>query len=201
MANKTRKIVLAGIFSAIVLILGLTPIGIIPIGPANFTITHIPVIILTLTNGLGMGMVAGAMFGLASTIRSFTTPSTLVAPMIASGWLGIVFVIIMAFLGRIMIAVTTHYIYKLISKDGTKNKVVGMGVAALCGTLTNTILYLGCMLLFYILLGIDSAVVIGVIASVAVLNGPVEAIAAMLICPPVVLAVQKAYGHTGLLKE
>lgn len=201
MANKTRKLVLAGIFSAIVLILGLTPIGIIPIGPANFTITHIPVIILTLTNGLGMGMVAGAMFGLASAIRSFTTPSALVAPMIASGWLGIVFVLIMAFAGRILIAVTTHYVYKLISAGGTKRKAVAMGVAALCGTLTNTVMYLGCMLLFYVLLGIDSAVVLGVIASVAVLNGPVEAIAAMLICPPVVLAVQKAFGHTGLLKE
>ena len=201
MENKTRKIVLGGIFSAIVLLLGLTPIGIIPIGPANFTITHIPVIILTLTDGLGMGMIAGSMFGLASLIRSFTTPSALVAPMISSGWLGILFVIIMAFLGRVMIAVTTHYVYKLISQNGTKRQVVGMGIAAICGTLTNTILYLGCMLAFYILLGINSSVVIGVIASVAVLNGPVESAAAMILCPAVAVAVKKAYGDKGLIKE
>ena len=43
--EKTRKLVVAGMLSAVTMVLGLTPLGIIPIGPLNATILHVPVII------------------------------------------------------------------------------------------------------------------------------------------------------------
>ena len=68
---------------------------------------------------------------------------------------------------------------------------VVVGVAAACGSITNTILYLGSMLLFYKLCGIDSAKVLATIAAVAGGAGPAEAIAAAVICPPIVAAISK----------
>ena len=61
-------------------LLGLTPIGIIPIPPANVTLMCLPVIIGTLTTSLGLGMVLGLVFGITSVIRAFTAPSVLVVP-------------------------------------------------------------------------------------------------------------------------
>ena len=55
---KTKKLTQAGVLTAVTLVLGLTPLGIIPIPPANVTIMHLPVIIGTLTCGLGVGLVA-----------------------------------------------------------------------------------------------------------------------------------------------
>lgn len=72
-----------------------------------------------------------------------------------------------------------------------KRRHVAVAVAAACGSLTNTVLYLGLMLLFYILCGIDNATVLTTIAAVAGGAGPAEAIAAAVICPPIVAAISK----------
>jgi len=63
-----------------------------------------------------------------------------------------------------------------------------------CGSLTNTVCYLGLMLLFYTMLGLDSGVVLGVIASAGAMNGSAEAVAAALLCTPIVLGVRAAMG-------
>lgn len=79
-------------------------------------------------------------------------------------------------------------VYALLQKMQTH---VVVGVAAACGSITNTVLYLGFMLLFYKLCGIDSKQVITTIAAVAGGAGPAEAIAAAIICPPVLAAISK----------
>ena len=69
---KTKKLTQAGVLTAVTLVLGLTTLGIIPIPPANVTIMHLPVIIGTLTCGLGVGLVLGGVFGLSSVYAAFT---------------------------------------------------------------------------------------------------------------------------------
>ena len=64
-----------------------------------------------------------------------------------------------------------------------------MAVAAACGSLTNTILYLGLMLIFYMMAGIDNTAVLTAIGATAGGAGPCEAIAAALICPPILTAL------------
>lgn len=52
------------------MVLGLTPLGIIPIGPLNATILHVPVIIGAVLEGPVVGFVIGLIFGCsASTAR------------------------------------------------------------------------------------------------------------------------------------
>lgn len=190
---KTKKLVYCAVFIAITFILGfaeffgLPPIGIIPIPPANITIMHIPIIVGTIFLGLRVGLILGFTFGISSFFKVlFIAPSTLIAPIFASSPI-ITFLI--AVVPRLLIPIVIYYTYKLFSKKA--NKTVSAVFGSLLGTLTNTIFYLGLMLLAYVLLGFDSSAVITVILGAGALNGSLEALAAMLICPPVIFALQK----------
>ena len=55
--DKTRKLVSAGMLSAISIILGMTPLGIIPIGPLSATTMHLPVIIGAVLEGPVVGLI------------------------------------------------------------------------------------------------------------------------------------------------
>ena len=72
-----------------------------------------------------------------------------------------------------------------------KHKNVAVGVAAVAGSLTNTVLYLGLMLLFYVLCGIDAAPVLGLIGGTALIAGSCEAIAAAILCTPILAALRR----------
>ncbi|WP_431732442.1 ECF transporter S component [Clostridium botulinum] len=54
--EKTRKIAVFAMFSAISVILGFTPLGIIPIPPVAATIIHVPVIITAILEGPVLGV-------------------------------------------------------------------------------------------------------------------------------------------------
>ena len=64
-------------------------------------------------------------------------------------------------------------------------------MAAVAGTLTNTFLYLGLMLLFYALTALDVAAVLGLIAGTGAIGGGAESVVAALVTTPVVLALEK----------
>lgn len=82
--NKLRLFVLNALFAAIGLLLGLTPLGYIPIGPIQITLMCIPVIIATLALGLKSGMLMGAIFALTSFLQIFIYPSPLYAVLFTS---------------------------------------------------------------------------------------------------------------------
>jgi uncharacterized membrane protein len=188
---NTKKLTQAGVLTAVTLVLGLTPLGIIPIPPANVTIMHLPVIIGTIACGLGVGLVLGGVFGLSSVYAAFTRPSALVAPILAQSP---ALVVVMSLGARLLIPLLTHLVYRAIT-CGNRRQRIGVLVASVCGSLTNTVCYLGLMLLFYCLLGQNAGVVLGVIAGAGALNGSCEAVAAALLCTPIVLGVKKAFGE------
>ncbi len=188
MKKKIYAIAITGMLMAVTLVLSLTNIGIISIPPANVTTMHIPVIIGTLVCGLNVGLSLSLIFGLTSVYKAFTATSALVAPLMEQSP---VLVIVMAIGARLLIPVVTHLVYMAFQKK--KHAHIGTGVAAVAGTLTNTVCYLGLMLLFYVLTGIDSATVLGIIAGVGALNGSLEALAALILCTPIVIAVRKKF--------
>ena len=61
----------------------------------------------------------------------------------------------------------------------------------MAGSLTNTIFYLGLMLLFYVIMGINSEKVLTLIGGTGLIAGSLEAVANALITTPVVLALRK----------
>ena len=184
-SSKVRTIAITGMLAAVTLVLGLTNIGIIPIPPANVTTMHIPVIIGAILCGPKVGLLLGLVFGLTSVWKAFTATSALLAPLMA---VSPILVIIMSVGARLMVPIIARWIYLMIGK---KNQTLAAIVAPIAGSLTNTIFYLGLMLLFYVISGIDASGVFAIIAGVGALNGSCEVLAAALICGPIIVAVEK----------
>ena len=192
MKTKVSTIATAGILTALTFLLGMTPLGIIPLGFINVTIMCLPVIIGTLTVGPKIGGILGLCFGVASTLSAFglslVPTSGLVSTLMGASPL---LVVVMSILPRAIIPLVAYSVYQVVSRRGQMRRRLAIGLASAAGSLTNTILYLGMMLLFFALTGLDSTAVLGVIGGTGLIAGSLEAVAAVLICLPVVLAVRK----------
>lgn len=200
MENKrhelTRDLILIAMFTAIIFVLGMTPLGLIPLGFINLTILHIPVIVCAMTTRRRVSVTAGFMFGLVSTINAFVKPSALAANVLA---VSPVAVIVMSILPRVLIPITTYYVYaglnKLMKVDTHRaRRSISITIAAIVGSLTNTVGYLGIMGLSYVLfcpalVSSYTGMLMGVIMGIAV---PCEALAAALVSNGIVLSVNAA---------
>lgn len=193
-SKKLKTLVLGAILAAVTLLLGMTPLGIIPLGFINVTIMCIPVIVGTICCGLGVGLILGAVFGIASTCSAFgvslVPTSALVSMLMAESPFQVV---LMSMIPRLMLPVTAHLVYRAFARRSEKMGKAGIGVAAATGSLTNTVLYLGMMLLLFLANGLNSSEVLAVIGGTGAIAGSLEAVAAALICYPVVLAVGSVY--------
>lgn len=187
MNRQTRliRMVTTALLAALIVLLGFTPLGLIPLGWCNVTLFVIPVAIGTLLLGMKCGLVLGLAFAGVSFVSALIKPSVLVATLMASS---VPLTMLMTFLPRLCIPLVIRGVYRIMPK---KKKHLAYAVSAAFGSLTNTVLYLGMMLLFYVLCGIDNTAVLSAIAVTAGGAGPCEAVAAALVCPPVLLALEK----------
>lgn len=183
--KQLTQFVLLALFVALIFLLGLTPIGLIPLGFCNVTLLCIPVAVGTMYMGWQHGLLLGLAFGATSFTSAMLHPSTLVGTLMGANMF---YMIVMTFLPRLCIPLVIWGVYSQLRKW---QQHVAAAAAAACGSLTNTILYLGLMLIFYKLCHIDSAAVLTAIAATAGGAGPAEAIAAAIVCPPVLAAVSK----------
>ncbi|MDR0929392.1 MAG: ECF transporter S component [Oscillospiraceae bacterium] len=185
--EKLRNLVFTALLAGLILVLGMTPLGLIPLGFTNVTLYCIPVVVGTLLLGWRAGLVLGFCFGFTSAWDAFTSPSTLVALVVQHSP---ILTVVMCFLPRLLVPLAAHFAHgALAEKRG--GRLGALPVAAIAGSLTNTVFYLGLMLLFYILLGLDAAPVLGLIGGTALIAGGSEAIAAAILVPPILLALQK----------
>lgn len=119
--EKYKNFTLTAMFLAILILLAVTPLGFIPIGPINATTMHIPVIIASIVLGPRLGAFLGGTFGLISMIRStvIQTPLSFVfspfIPVIGTehgSWKAL----LIAFIPRILIGVVPYFVYKGLRK-------------------------------------------------------------------------------------
>lgn len=68
---NTKKLVLMGFITALLLLFSMTPIGTIPIGPLSISLNVIPVAIAAVALGPAGGAAAGAIFGILSFLQCF----------------------------------------------------------------------------------------------------------------------------------
>lgn len=183
--NQMKNLVLLALFVALIFLLGQTPLGLIPLGWCNVTLLVIPVAVGTIYMGLKYGLILGLAFGATSFVSALIKPSVLVSTLMGASP---VLTMVMTFVPRLCIPLVIWGMYTLLRG---RQKHMAVAVAAACGSLTNTILYLGLMLLFYVLCGIDNTAVLTAIGATAGGAGPCEAIAAALICPPILTALWK----------
>lgn len=196
MHSKTKRLVTISLLSGISFVLGFTPLGFIPIPPANATTMHIPVIIGAILEGPVAGMIIGLIFGVSSIIQALLRPNILSFAFINP---------LVSVLPRILIGLVSYYSYWLVLKffSSEKEKVskwkesVSVGVSAALGTLINTAGVLGMMYLIFseriaTAMGVGTNAVGGVLLAIALTNGIPEIIIAVLICVGVIRAVKKA---------
>lgn len=183
--ERLTELVLLALFTALIVLLGFTPLGLIPLGFINVTILCVPVIVGTLFMGLRDGLVLGAAFGITSFISALIKPSALVATLMGASP---VLVAVMSLLPRLLVPVSAFIVYNAVRK---KNEHIAAAVAAVAGSLTNTVFYLGLMLLFYVVCGIDSTSVLGLIGGTAAIAGSCEALVAAIVTTPILAALNK----------
>ena len=167
----TRRIAVAGVLSAIAILLGATHWGFIPwLSGAALTIMHVPAIIGAVLEGPIVGLVIGGLFGLFSLIQGAIAPT---GP--ADTW----FVNpLISVLPRLLIGPAAWLVYRALERVNVQLALIAAGVA---GSLTNTLLVLGMIGL----MGLLPWVAIG---PIAVTNGLPEAAVAALITLAVVAA-------------
>jgi uncharacterized membrane protein len=192
--NRIRKIVVAGVFSALVIVLGVTSLGFIPLPLGAITILQVPVIIGAILEGPIVGIFIGLLFGIFSIVQAAIAGATPVdIAFFQHPWLAIV--------PRICIGPAAWLIYSLISgklfrgkrdaDSGTEpngadllrwpRETISVIFGAAIGSLVNTVLVLSAFVLL-------NFIPWQVVFSLALLNGTVEAGFSAAISLAVILA-------------
>lgn len=186
--TRTFRLTLTALFVALTLLLGLTPLGLIPLGFINVTILCVPVVAGTMLLGLKTGLGLGFCFGLASTLSalglSMTPPSALAGALLARSPL---LALLMCFVPRLLVPLAAWGIFQGLGRGGRSVKAVPLAAAA--GSITNTIFYLGLMLLFYTVTGLDHQSVLAIIGGTGLIAGGAEAVAAAILSPIILTAL------------
>lgn len=194
-SKKTQYMTSMALFLAIEIILVVTPLGYIPIGPLNATTMHIPVIIAGIILGKKAGAELGFVFGLTSMIRATIQPgitSFCFSPFVTIGTIsGNYKSLLIAFVPRILLGYLAGLIFEIMKNKGHENS--GVLAGTLVGALTNTVLVLSGIYVFFgnayaSSLNVAYSGLIGLLLGVVTTNGILEAILAAVVS----LAVYKA---------
>ncbi|MDH6366196.1 MULTISPECIES: ECF transporter S component [unclassified Breznakia] len=198
--TNMKRFTLLALFIAIEIAVSVIPfLGYINLGFINATTLHIPVIIAGILLGKKEGAIVGLVFGLTSLIKASIDPnisSFVFSPFITIGGQSGNFVsLLIAIVPRVLVGFVAGLVYEQLSKRNATD-ILSMSVAALLGSLTNTILVLGGIYIFFgpayaSVVGIAYDALIGFIMSIITGSGIMEAIAAVIIAVAVCKAGKK----------
>ena len=178
--SLTRKLVLTGALSALIIVLGITKLGLIPIGPAaSITILHVPIILAACLVGLPSALFTGAVFGIMSLIQAAMSPSGVLDPLFVNPLCSV--------LPRMLTGLIAWALWFAFSKLPKLPKSVSAGITAFVSTACHTLLVIGCLYLFAGTAVREGMGGMGYFAVIAVLapQAAIEAAAATIICAAV----------------
>ncbi len=186
---QVRRLTVCAMLTAIIWLLTVSPIGFtLPFFGISMTFNHIPMIIGTLMEGLGVGCVLAAMFGLSSLYTAFARP-TYYSPLFQNPLVSV--------LPRLLTAPVTYFVYKGVKKLCPGKPVIAWGAAAIAGTLANTLFTLGAMALHVRVnpgaLGLEPEAVGGAVAVIwgLSINSPFECISSVILSTAVMGALSR----------
>ena len=186
---QVRRLTVCAMLTAIIWLLTVSPIGFtLPFFGISMTFNHIPMIIGTLMEGLGVGCVLAAMFGLSSLYNSYARP-TYYSPLFQNPLVSV--------LPRLLTAPVTYFVYKGVKKLCPSKPVLAWGAAAIAGTLANTLFTLGAMAIYLRVnpgaLGLEPDAVGGAVAVIwgLSINSPFECISSVILSTAVMGALSR----------
>lgn len=142
----TRYMATLAMLCGVLLVMGMTGIGFIPLPVIKATTMHIPVILGAILLGPSAGAALGAVFGLCSIWANTTTPGLLsfaFSPfMTTEGLPGVVKSLWIALGCRILFGLVAGWLWKLVKKI-TEKDYIALPVTAVISTLCHTIFVMG----------------------------------------------------------
>ena len=176
--ERTRKIVITGVLSAISIFLGMTRLGFIHwFSGASLTIMQVPVIIGAVLEGPIVGLVIGLVFGVFSLIQAAVAPTGPADVWFTNPLLSI--------LPRLFIGPVSWVIYRALKRW----EIPALIAAGLGGSLTNTFLVLG-------MIGVMEFLPWAAIPPIILVNGLPESVASAVLVVAVV-SIWKQVGKQG----
>ena len=178
---SVKKIVVTGALGAVAVVLSLTGLGYIPwFSGASLSVLQVPVIVGAILEGPVVGALVGAIFGITSMVQAVINP--------AKGPVDVFFVNpLISVLPRILIGLAAWAAFALF-----RGKLRGLSsiVAGVVGSLTNTALVLGALVL-------AGAIPLALAGTIFVANGLIEAGVAAVLSLAIVAAWRGVEGRGG----
>ena len=185
----TRYLATLAMLCGVLLVMGMTGIGFIPLPVIKATTMHIPVILGAILLGPSAGAVLGGVFGLCSIWVNTTSPGLLAfafSPFMSNdGLIGAVKSLWIALGCRILLGVIAGWLWRLLHKC-IKQDYIALPITAAVSTICHTLLVMGSI---YVLLAQQYAAaknvavtaVFGLVMGTVTASGIPEAIAAAIL--------------------
>ena len=185
----TRYLATLAMLCGVLLVMGMTGIGFIPLPVIKATTMHIPVILGAILLGPSAGAVLGGVFGLCSIWVNTTSPGLLAfafSPFMSNeGLIGAVKSLWIALGCRIFLGVIAGWLWRLLHKC-IKQDYIALPITAAVSTICHTLLVMGSI---YVLLAQQYAAaknvavtaVFGLVMGTVTASGIPEAIAAAIL--------------------
>ena len=187
---NTREMATTAVLSALIIILGYTPLGLIPLPTMTATILHIPVAIGAIMYGPTVGLTLGVVMGLTTLSKAILAPVSPLDPLFINPLVSV--------LPRALMGVLTAYVFIALNKT-IKVSSINIGISAAIASITNTVFTLGALVIVYskqlgqILEQMEvSGTVIAFVIGIASTSGVAEMIITIIIVVPIILALRKA---------
>lgn len=187
--TDTRYMATLAMICGLMIVMGMTGIGFIPLPVIKATTMHIPVILGAVLLGRKAGLVLGAVFGLCSIWSNTVTPGLLsfaFSPFMTNeGWIGILKSLWIALGCRMLFGFAAGWIWSFLKKLKW-NELLALPVTAVISTILHTLLVMGSI---YLLLAqqyaeaknVGFSAVFGLIMGTVTASGIPEAILAAVL--------------------
>lgn len=192
--NSSRQIVLLGLLTAILMVLSMTPLGYLNIGPLAISFNMIPVAVGAAALGPVGGAVLGAVFGFTSFLQCLGIGGTSAMGVILFD-INPLFAFIQRFVPRALAGFLVGAIYRGVRKNMEPG--LAGGVTGFFAAFLNTVLFMGALVLLYgetqyvqdLMAGRS---VVAFVAAFVGVNAVIEAMAATLVTGALCGALEKA---------
>lgn len=140
--------VVVAVLAALLIIMTITPIGYIPIGPLSVTINMIPVAIGAVILGPAGGAALGFIFGMTSFGNAASVLGT--PSIVGTTLFGInpFLTFIVCVVSRVLEGVLAGFISRLINKTKMP-KIINYGITGLLTAVLNTVLFMGLLIICF----------------------------------------------------
>lgn len=187
-SQKTRRLAQVSILIAVVLVQNFVPlVGYVPVGPLSLTLIHVTVLIGAVAFGWQSGALVGLAWGLITWVRAFIAPTSPLAVIVMVNPL-------ISVLPRVLLGIVGGMAFALLVRHCSARSAAV--IAACLGALTNTVLVLGQIALFYgqksqALYHLNISALVPYLLGVAATNGVGELIIASVIVPLVAVPLRR----------